>query len=105
MVEVVLVVIGLLPIVAAVILVVAGARRLRGRRSRFDGVFDAIATARDAGVYPPSLRGDVSSLVDSGQSVSQSANAIRHTPAREFGGTKRSGAGTGAGVPPRQPAP
>jgi hypothetical protein len=50
-------VLGLLPLIAAVLVMIAGARRLMGRRSRFDRAADVTASAMSQMVYPPSLRG------------------------------------------------
>jgi hypothetical protein len=50
-------VLGLLPLIAAVLVMIAGARRLMGRRSRLDRLADVIASAMSQMVYPPSLRG------------------------------------------------
>jgi hypothetical protein len=50
-------VLGLLPLVGAVLVMIAGGRRLMGRRSRLDRVADFTASAMSQMVYPPSLRG------------------------------------------------
>lgn len=73
---------GLALVASTAVVAYVGARGLLGNRSRFDGLLDRIATAQDAGVYPPSLRGDVSHAVDSGESATRAADRIRHTPAR-----------------------
>ena len=52
------VVIGLLPLVAAVVVMIAGIRRLSGRdRTPIDRVADVSSRAVARSIYPPSLRG------------------------------------------------
>jgi hypothetical protein len=57
-----------------------GVRRLRGKRSRFDRLFDSVGRAADAGVYPESLRGHRSGATAEADQESTSSEVIRRTP-------------------------
>jgi hypothetical protein len=49
---------GVLPLVGAIAVRIAGIQRLRGRRARgLDGVVDVASAAFARSIYPPSLRG------------------------------------------------
>lgn len=48
---------GILPFIAALLLIVAGVWRMTGRRSRLDRVAAITASAASMAVFPPSLRG------------------------------------------------
>jgi hypothetical protein len=61
-----------------------GVRRLQGRRSRFDRVFEGLIRAGGAGVYPPSLRGNPDPQVQEDVEVGRGDRAMRRTPGNEL---------------------
>jgi hypothetical protein len=72
---------GILPLVGALVVIAVGLRRLRsGRTTRLDPVFDAMARAQSAGVYPHSLRGHVDQQIEYGAEAERSSHASRRTP-------------------------
>jgi hypothetical protein len=71
---------GGLVFVGALGVLYAGIQRLRGKRSRFDGLFETVVRADRAGVYPPSLRGNPDPQVEEDREVSRGDVAVRSTP-------------------------
>jgi hypothetical protein len=76
-----------IPVVVAVV----GVRRLRGKRSRFDRLFDSVGRAADASVYPETLRGHQPAATAEVDQVSTSSEVIRRTPAARHRRRRRAG--------------
>lgn len=72
---------GSLAFVGALIGIVVGIRRMQGKRSRFDHLFEVLVRAERAGVYPPSLRGNPDPQVQEDVEVTRGDRSVRETPA------------------------
>jgi hypothetical protein len=75
-----LVAIGLALVAFLAAFAYAALMRMRGRRSRFDAVFETMVRAQGASVFPPSLRGDPDQPAIESTEDSRAANASRDAP-------------------------
>jgi hypothetical protein len=71
-----------LAFVAPIVIIVIGIQRMRGRRFRFDSVFDGIARSQDASVYPESLRGHQTRTVAKSEDAARAEGSTRSAPSR-----------------------
>jgi hypothetical protein len=66
---------GLLPLIGAIVVIIVGVQRLRGRRTRADALLEGVARAHAAGVYPHSLRGFVDQPIEYGEEADRATRS------------------------------
>jgi hypothetical protein len=75
--------VGTVLVVGSLVGIIAGIRRMQGKRSRSDRFFELIARAQGASVYPPSLRGNPDPQVQEDVEVTRGDRAVRETPGED----------------------